>query len=411
MRRVDLRRRDGSLLDRGLGVFFPKPASFTGEDVVEFHTHGGRAVVAAVLTELQSMPGFRQAEAGEFTRRAYVNGKMSLVEAEALSDLIGAETDAQRRFALLNADGHHARQYKRWKDDLLDIRAYVEADIDFSDQDDVGDAVSAQVAVRISHLRAEIERSLCAYRSSEIIRDGFRVVIAGPPNAGKSTLLNALVKREIAIVSDEPGTTRDIVEATLDLDGYKVIIADTAGIRTDPGHIEAIGISRALERMADADLVLHLNDGFTVEPEIAGLHDANCLKIRSKADLLEIPSTEIAVSASTGQGLTELLELIGERVRNAAGATTDLMPFQLRHVRHLRGAVAALTRAEEAGSIEIVAEELRQAATELASILGEGDVEGILGRIFSTFCIVKCFTLNTIRGVNDSRETTRRRFT
>ena len=222
-------------------LFFAGPASFTGEDCAEFHLHGGRAVVSAMAEALAEFDGVRPAEAGEFTRRAFLNGKMDLVEAEALADLIAAETEAQRRFALSGAGGIQSALYAGWRKRIVHARAMIEAELDFAEEGDVPGSVSAAVWDDVRRLIAEIEAHLAGFHRAEIIREGFSVVIAGPPNAGKSSLLNALARRDVAIVTEEPGTTRDLVHVALDLRGMKVVVTDTAGIREGAGRVEAIG--------------------------------------------------------------------------------------------------------------------------------------------------------------------------
>ena len=255
-----IRSADGRLLDHGLTVFFPGPASFTGEDSCELHVHGGRAVIGAILEAVAQIDGFRHAEAGEFSRRAFLNGKIDLTGAEALSDLVSAETEAQRRFALTNASGAQSELYGEWRRRIIHARAMIEAELDFSDQEDVPGSVSERVWADMQALIKAVDDHLATYRRAEIIRDGYKVVILGEPNAGKSSLLNALARRDVAIVTDEPGTTRDLVEVTLDLEGLKTIIVDTAGIRETAGKVEAIGIARAFEAAETADLILELRD-------------------------------------------------------------------------------------------------------------------------------------------------------
>src|SRR5690606_35513565 len=251
---------NGQVIDRGLVAFLPGPGSFTGEDCAEYHLNGSRAVVAAVLRRLGSMPGFRQAEAGEFTRRAFINGRLDLTAAEALSDLIIAETESQRRLAQANADGRQSRLYADWRARLLHARTMVEAELDFADEGDVPGSVAAVIWADVAELHDEMSAHLSGFEAAEIVREGFRVALLGAPNAGKSSLLNYLAGRDVAIVSDEPGTTRDVLEVPLDLGGAKVIVADMAGIREGAGKVESIGIERARRMASLADLVLVLID-------------------------------------------------------------------------------------------------------------------------------------------------------
>jgi tRNA modification GTPase len=388
--------RSGEIIDRGLVLYFPDPHSFTGEDCAELHLHGGKAVVAAVVEELSDMDGFRHAEAGEFTRRAFLNGKLDLVGAEALADLIGAETEAQRRFAAANAEGQQTALYAGWRQRIIHARAMIEAELDFADQSDVPGSVSDQVWTDMAALAKDIEAHLEGYRSAEIIRDGYQVVILGAPNAGKSSLLNALARREVAIVTDEPGTTRDLVEVALDLRGAKVVMVDTAGIREATGRVESIGIERALERARRADLVLELIALDEPVPALAGDIRAEKLRVGSKSDLssvtiVEPPTCDFKISAKSGSGMGELLAEIGSRAAKAAEISGELLPSRMRHVELLRRCAASLRRAidEEALALELRAEELRDAGFNLGKISGAVDVEDLLDTIFSEFCIGK----------------------
>ncbi|TIP89424.1 MAG: tRNA uridine-5-carboxymethylaminomethyl(34) synthesis GTPase MnmE, partial [Mesorhizobium sp.] len=311
------RAPDGSVLDSGLVVFFAGPNSFTGEDIAEFHVHGGRAVVAKMLETIASFDGVRHAEPGEFTRRAFLNGKVDLVETEALADLVNAETEAQRRFAVQNAEGAQSELYLNWRRRLIHARAMIEAEIDFADEDDVPGSVAETVWSDVGAMIGEIERHVQGFRAAEIIRDGFEVVILGAPNAGKSSLFNALARREAAIVTEEPGTTRDLLEVVLDLEGMRVRVTDTAGLRETPGRIEAIGIERARSKAGTADLLLVLED--MVEPVPIGAipADVPSLRIGTKVDLLRDESLvaryDAVISTRDGTGLAELLAEIGQR--------------------------------------------------------------------------------------------------
>jgi tRNA modification GTPase len=389
-----IRARDGRVLDRGMMVFFPGPRSFTGEDCAELHLHGGRAVVGAVLDELAGIQGLRPAEAGEFSRRAFHNGKMDLVEAEALGDLIAAETEAQRRFAVAAAGGALSDLYERWRRRMLDARARIEAELDFSDDADVPESVPDEVWADLERLRAEIALHMEGYRRGEIIREGYSVVILGRPNAGKSSLLNALARRDVAIVTDEPGTTRDLVQVALDLDGSKIILTDTAGVRESANRVERIGIERALESARNADLVILLHD--LSDPEPPGDLPVDCrnvLRVGSKRDLTEggqVPEQgyDLLVSARTGEGLDELMGAISASAASQMGDAGSLLPMRPRHLVHLRAACECLALAME-GELELRAEALRQASDALGRIAGRIDVEEVLGAIFSRFCIGK----------------------
>jgi tRNA modification GTPase len=406
-----LQAPDGRTIDSGLILFFPGPNSFTGEDCAEFQVHGGRAVVAALLEALTSLSGVRHAEAGEFTRRAFLNGKLDLTETEALADLISAETEAQRRMAALNAGGAQSALYAEWRGRLIHARAMIEAELDFADESDVPGSVADAVWIDMRQLLGEIRGHSAGYHRAEIIRDGYDVVIVGAPNAGKSSLLNALARRDAAIVSDEPGTTRDLVELALDLDGMKVRLTDTAGIREGAGKVEAIGIERAKQRAEAADLVLLLVDplsGITARPTTV---NPNVIHIITKSDLfgangaqkgsdypesarsgIEPSATpSLAVSSVSGDGINELLDLLRERASQAAGSSGDVLPSRLRHVElldqtahHLQTAVA-----DDGRGLELRADDLRRAADRLGRISGAVGVEDLLDVIFSQFCIGK----------------------
>jgi tRNA modification GTPase len=392
------RAPDGTVLDSGLVIFFPGPASFTGEDVAEFHVHGGRAVVARMLEIIASFDGVRLAEPGEFTRRAFLNGKVDLVETEALADLVNAETEAQRRFAVQNAEGVQSDLYMSWRRRLIHARAMIEAEIDFADEDDVPGSVSDTVWSDVRGMVDEIDRHVAGFRAAEIIRDGFEVVILGAPNAGKSSLFNALARRDAAIVTDEPGTTRDLLEVTLDLGGLRVRLTDTAGLRDAPGKVEAIGIEKARAKADRADLLLLLED-ILAPGDVRPLPGkAPLLRVGTKLDLLDEQAAgdaagryDFVISVMNGTGVETLLAEIGRRGADAAGDVGDILPSRLRHVELLGEANRHLLRAidEHTGGQELRAEELRLAADRLGRIVGAIDVEDMLDVIFSQFCIGK----------------------
>lgn len=388
----DFRSSEGDLIDRGLVLFFPSPASFTGEDCAEFQLHGGRAVVDAMSQALSRIEGLRPAEPGEFTRRAFLNGNMDLVEAEALADLISAETEAQRRFAVASAGGAQSTLYAGWRRRILHARAMIEAELDFSDEGDVPGSVSTEVWRDIGALAVEIDRHNDGFHRAEIIREGFSVVIAGAPNAGKSSLLNALARRDVAIVTDEPGTTRDLVHVALDLDGMKVVVTDTAGIREGAGKVEAIGIEKALASAREADLVIQLEDLSAPVGLVIPETQAQVLKVGSKSDLRssDAAGSDLLISTKTGTGLNRLIELIAAAAKTAVGEGDSIVPARARHVALLRRAAAHLndSLAEGSGS-ELRAEELRLASEAFGKIAGTVDVEEVLGVIFSEFCIGK----------------------
>lgn len=380
----------GELIDRGLVLFFPAPHSFTGEDCAELQVHGSRAVAATLLSELSGIGGVRLAEAGEFTRRAFLNGKMDLLQAEGLADLIAAETEAQRRLAVHNSEGAQSALYARWRERILHARAMIEAELDFADESDVPGSVSDAVWADVAALSSDIQTHVNAYRRAEIIRDGFEVVIIGPPNAGKSSLLNALARRDVAIVSEEPGTTRDLVETVLNLGGLKVRLTDTAGIRSGAGLVESMGIERARERAGTADLVLNLFDPASGEIAQAPA-DVPALMVATKLDLGRASVTgALGISVKSGDGLTELVAEIERRARNHVGAVTDVLPSRTRHLQYLKACGRHLDQALlEGASLELRAEELRLAGDHLGRISGKVDPDQLLGVIFSQFCIGK----------------------
>jgi tRNA modification GTPase len=385
----------GTHIDSGITLFFQAPASFTGEDSAELHAHGGKAVVAAILDALCAIEGVRPAEAGEFTRRAFLNGKVDLLTAEALADLVSAETEAQRRFAVLNSHGGHKELYAGWRQRLIHARAMIEAEMDFSDEADVPGSVADQIWADIDRMSGEIRRHLAGFRRAEIIRDGFDVVILGAPNAGKSSLLNALAKRDAAIVTDEPGTTRDLIEVVLDLDGRKVRVTDTAGLREGGGAVETIGIEKAIARARAADLVLLLEDMANSSP-VAELPDGPpVLRVGTKYDLVRSGSDsdpyDICISVASGYGLDRLLQQISNRAEVALGESVDLIPWRERHVTLLAEALKFLesARSAEQAGYELRAEDLRLASERIGRISGAVDVEDLLDVIFSQFCIGK----------------------
>jgi tRNA modification GTPase len=395
-----LRSETGEVLDGALVLWLPGPRSETGEDMAELHVHGGRAVIAGVLAALGAVEGCRLAEPGEFARRSFENGKIDLTAAEAIADLVDADTAAQRRQALRQAGGALARLYDGWRAGLIEAQALAESAIDFSDEADVGENAAAAAREAVARLLPAMRAHLDDGRRGEILREGFRVAIAGPPNAGKSSLLNALARREAAIVSEEAGTTRDIVEVTLDLAGVPVILSDAAGIREAQGKVEREGVRRALAHARAADLVLWLVDGASpiLPHPPAGLvgHGGALIRALNKVDLLGGASPDAAdgafrISVLTGAGLPALTEAIAQRA--AAGAVTAAAPVitQARHRLLLEACVEALEAymAGDPAAMELRAEDLRRAAAALGRITGRVDVEDLLGAIFGRFCIGK----------------------
>lgn len=377
------------MIDDALVLWFPAPKSFTGEDVAELHLHGGPAVIDAALAACLALPGVRLARPGEFTRRAFEHAKLDLTEAEGLGDLIDAETEGQRLQALRQMEGALGRLYEGWRTQLIDAMALLEAAIDFPDEDLPAD-LAARVGPRISALEAEFRAHLVDGWRGERVRDGFRIAILGPPNAGKSSLLNALARREAAIVSDIPGTTRDVVEVRLVLGGFPVWLADTAGLREASDVIEAEGVRRALERAEAADLRLGLVEA-DAEPDaalLAALKPGDIL-IRSKADLGA--GEGVAISAKTGAGIAALEVLLTERVAKALSAQETPALTRTRHRALVEEAAAALIAAQAALALgpELGAEDLRRAADALGRLTGRIDVEHLLDQVFSSFCIGK----------------------
>jgi len=335
--------------------------------------------------------GLRHAEAGEFTRRAFENGKIDLVEAEGLSDMIAAETEMQRRLALEQAGGGLSELYEGWARELTHARAMIEAELDFSDEDDIPGSVSATIWGTVEEVGRQIESHIAGSRAGEIIRDGYRVVIAGPPNAGKSSLLNALARRDVAIVTDVAGTTRDILEVYLDLDGYAVRLCDTAGLRESEDFVEAEGMRRARALLEEADLILSLGDIGAGQP--TERFEGECLRIGTKADIGNETGAEfdLLISSRTGAGMDRLVEMIKARLEaRLAGASLSL-PVRDRQVGYLKETLRYIQAALDARdrSPEIPAESLRQAAVALGRITGRVDVEDLLDVIFSSFCVGK----------------------
>lgn len=391
----------GEVLDEALVLWLPGPMSETGEDMAELHVHGGRAVISGVLAALGSIEGCRLAEPGEFARRAFENGKIDLTAAEAIADLVDAETAAQRRQALRQAGGALAKLYDVWRTGLIRAQALTESAIDFSDEADVGKKVCEGARELVAGLLPSIRQHLDDGRRGEILREGFRVAIAGPPNVGKSSLLNALARREAAIVSDEAGTTRDVIEVTLDLRGIPVIFSDTAGIREAEGKVEREGIRRAVARARDADVVLWLMDATGPQPEPPpdlAAPGREMLRVLNKIDLLPADGARaigrpcwLRLSARTGEGLPALANAIEDKAAAAVGASEAPAITQARHRQQIETAAEAL-EAYLSGAppdLELRAEDLRRAATALGRITGQVDVEDVLGEIFSRFCIGK----------------------
>ncbi len=395
------------ILDHAMILVFRGPASFTGEDVVEYHLHGGPAVVQGIIQALSRLDGHRMAQPGEFTRRAFENGKLDLTAAEAVADLIHAETESQRQQALLQMDGALYRLYEGWKERIAHLLALMEADLDFSDQDLPEDLV-IKVRPDLSDIRAAIAGHLDDSHRGEILRDGFRIVIIGPPNAGKSSLLNALARRDAAIVSPIAGTTRDMIDVHLNLGGYAVILTDTAGLRTTESHaedghshIEAEGIRRALARSKDAHLKIFLYDGTQpMDTSFAGMIDNNTLCVANKMDVAGFSAADtrhIRISAQDGTQIDQLLSVILSRIQQHLALVTDgdnpeeYQPSltRARHREALSYAQEHIDRSMVAPLPELAAEDLRLALRALGSLTGRVDIEDLLDMIFRDFCIGK----------------------
>lgn len=397
-----LKSRAGEPIDDAMVLWFPGPASATGEDVAELHIHGSRAVLAALIAELSKFDQLRPAEPGEFTRRAFENGKIDLTGAEALDDLIHADTDQQRRQALRQLQGLLGDRTRAWRQQIIEAAALIEASIDFSDEGDVPDELQAPAFAKIATLAAEISEVLAAQHHGERLRDGLVVAIVGRPNVGKSTLINQLARREVAIVSPHAGTTRDVIEVHLDLGGYPVTVIDTAGIRDTLDPVEQEGVRRAQARAADADLVLWLADDDDEPPPTIGSDQVVVWRVRNKIDLkseagaradgnLSAASQSFAISAKQGEGVAALVGAIGEFAAAYFGAGETTLISRQRHRDLLQQALQMLqcSIADRDRGEELVAEDLRAASRALGRLLGQIDVEDLLDVIFSEFCIGK----------------------
>lgn len=381
-------------IDEGLGVFMPGPASYTGEDTAELYLHGGAAVIDHALDTVCTFETTRLAEPGEFTRRAFENGRLDLVEAEGVADLIDAETRAQKSLALDQLDGRLSQTYEIWRRSLLEVLSLLEASLDFPDEEEAPVEVTDAVAARLLETAASLEAALQDDEIGERIRDGFRVAIVGPPNAGKSSILNRLARREAAIVSEIPGTTRDVVEVRLKIGGQVAWVADTAGLREAEDAIEAEGIRRARERADAADIRIHVRSADT-ETAFDPVAEGD-LCVLNKADLDGAAKTDPAVmvlSASTGEGFIALEEAIASRIRAIAGRMAAPLITRRRHRDALERALFHVKQAESAlrtgFGAELVTEDARLAAQSLSFLVGQIGVEDILGEVFSTFCIGK----------------------
>lgn len=389
-----IRNRNNEVLDQALVLLFPAPHSFTGEDCVEIQLHGSLAVVEAVFAELDAVPGLRPAEAGEFSKRAFDNGKMDLLEVEGLADLLKAETEMQRRLAIEQTTGRLSAVYDGWAQKLTRCRALIEAELDFSDEEDVPDSVASQVWAEVARLRDQIANHLNAGVSSEIIRDGFKVALVGAPNVGKSSLMNVLSGRDVAIVTDIAGTTRDVIDVDLNIGGYLVRLHDTAGLRETTDAVEVEGIRRARMTAARADLVLVLNDIDSEAQQVETSEETTVVHLATKADIRaadDLLNADLAISARTGAGIEQLKSLIKSEIEKRVGSGHGLSPVRARHKKRLEETLDYVSDALRSDGMDLVirSEYLRLAAMSLGRITGRVDVEDLLGVIFSEFCIGK----------------------
>jgi tRNA modification GTPase len=383
----------GEQLDDGLVLWFPAPHSATGEDVAEFHVHGSPAVLAAIMEVLRRRLGMRLAEAGEFTRRAFLNGKLDLLQAEAIADLAAAETEAQRRQALRQLDGELGGLYRGWSQRLTRTLAHLEAAIDFPDED-LPPEIEDRILGETETLIGEIERHLADGHRGERLRKGIMVAIIGPPNAGKSSLLNKIARRDAAITSPVAGTTRDIVEVAIDLGGYPVLLADTAGLRDSGDIVEQEGLRRALRRAEEAEIRLFVFDA-RCPNEVRGAsawHGPDTILVANKIDLVptrcNLPGSSLPLSALTGEGIDHLLSVLGDRVAQNYRIEAPVLT-RARHRQALEEAALSLRRALGVAPLELRVEDLRLALRSLGRITGAVDVEDLLDVIFRDFCIGK----------------------
>jgi tRNA modification GTPase len=377
-----LRTAEGELLDEALTLRFDGMASATGEDTIEFHCHGGRAVVDAVLAQLGRLKGLRLAQPGEFTRRAFENGRIDLTETEGLADLLEAETESQRRTALATAEGGLRRQVEQWQTQVLTLSARAEGAIDYDEEDGLG--ADPQLARECGALAAELEQWLERPRI-EPLRDGLRVVLVGPPNAGKSSLLNVIAGSDKAIVAPVPGTTRDQIEVPLSIGGIPILLTDTAGLREANDSVERIGVDRAKASASAADILLWLG-----EPEDAP-HHTRLIKVHARCDISDrqkTPDGSLAVSSVTGVGVTNLMKRINELARSMLPSEGSVA-LNRRQAESIAAAAASLRVAADAPDLVIVAELLRVARAAFDRLTGRAGVEDLLDALFSRFCLGK----------------------
>lgn len=389
----NLTAKDGSFLDSALTVFFPSPHSFTGEDCAEFHIHGGKAVVSKFLDELSSFKDCRLAEAGEFSRRAFIEGKMDLTQAEGLADLIEAETESQRRLAVMGASGKLSELYRHWRKQLITARALIEAELDFSDEADIPGSVSDRVWIEMHDLASSITQHIKDGQRANTMRDGIKIVLAGAPNSGKSSIINRLTGRDVAIVTDEAGTTRDALEVRLVLSGMPVLITDTAGLRDTDNRIEQMGIEAAKLRVIEADLVIVVDD--MNDPQFIKLPktEADIWHVGNKSDIIndDQQAWTITFSAMTGLGFEKFIENIEKFCADKIADIGDAVPARKRQIDLLIESKTEIELALSLTELDLTlrAEHLRRAAETLGRITGDIDVEDLLDVIFSEFCVGK----------------------
>ena len=388
------------LIDEGVIIWFPGPKSYTGEDLAEFHIHGSRAVIKAMQNTISKIKNCRLAEPGEFTKRAFQNGRINLLKAESIADLISAETEIQRKQALKIMSGKSAEKFNSWREKLLEILAYIEAKIDFPDED-LPKNIIKEIKIVSKKVLMEIKNTLNDHKVGERIREGFKIAIVGPPNSGKSSLLNYLSKRDAAIVSEIAGTTRDVIETHLNLDGYPVIVSDTAGIRNSQNEIEKKGIKIALNRAEDADLKLviisakNINFSYVLKDML----DKNAILVVNKSDLIKkkinnkIKKYEhVLVSIKKDINLNKLILKIKKKLKNKFITAEDILITRERHRQNLEDCVQYLEKFQKKNDdkdFDLAAEDLRLATRYLGMIVGKVNVEELLGSIFEKFCIGK----------------------
>ena len=389
-----------NLIDEGVILWFPEPNSYTGEDLAEFHVHGSRAVITALHSSISKVKNCRLAEPGEFTKIAFRNGKINLLKAESIGDLISSETEIQRKQAIKIMNGKSSDQYNSWREKLLKILSNVEAKIDFPDED-LPTNILSKIKRTSEQIISEIQKVLNDQNVGERIREGFKIAILGPANAGKSSLLNYLSRRDVAIVSEIAGTTRDVIETHLNLDGYPVIVSDTAGIRGSKDEIEQKGMKLALNKAEDADLKLVILDGKTdkITKTLKNLMDKNSILVINKTDLInkklnpEFRNYDyVPISIKNDSNLDKLISKIKDKLENKFVNSEDILITRERHRQHLERCVSYLKDfRDKNGSEEFdkAAEDLRLATRHLGMIVGKVDVEEILGSIFNDFCIGK----------------------